>query len=176
VAAETSKAKIIVRPGPHLDKVEILSFLIEPFEDVFAVIPVVNGTRLPEIALAFERDQRFEPAGGYGGLIPQWLKYGPLNKYFLGQFEPDEYFAKMGRIYLLGCGECGDVGCWPLTARVITSPATVIWDSFEQPFRRERDYSRFGPFVFEAGQYREAVTVLWTDVSARMVEDADAER
>jgi hypothetical protein len=35
-----------------------------------------------------------------------------------------------------------------------------MWDSFQQPHRKERDYSDFGPIVFDAQQYREAVSAL----------------
>jgi hypothetical protein len=72
---------------------------------------------LPEMIASFEREHHFEPAGGYGGLIPEWFKYGPLDRYFLGDFDRDSYFARMDRVYLLGC-QCGEVGCWPLIARI----------------------------------------------------------
>jgi hypothetical protein len=67
---------------------------------------------------------------------------------------------KLGDIYLLGC-QCGEVGCWPLTTRVTVNNNRVLWDSFRQP-HRERDYSRFGPFVFDLDQYRNAVALLAT--------------
>jgi hypothetical protein len=76
----------------------------------------------------------------------------------------------MKRIYLLGCGSCGEVGCWPLLARVEMGVEEVWWDSFEQPFRRQRDYSGFGPFVFAAKQYREAVESLWYEIRTRIPE------
>jgi hypothetical protein len=156
----------------RMDENARVSFSIQPFEEVFAVTPVVNEIPLAEMALTFEREQRFEPTGGYGGLIPQWFKYGALDHYFLGEFEPNSYFARMGRVYLLGCGGCGEVGCWPLTARIGTSVESVVWDSFQQTHRPERDYSRFGPFVFEGNQYREAVAAFRVAFSAR-VPDAE---
>jgi hypothetical protein len=152
-------------------KISNLSFSTQPFENAFSVTPLVDGAPVSEMASAFERDRRFEPAGGYGGLIPQWFKYGPLDKYFLGQFEEGSYFAKMGRIYLLGCRDCGEAGCWPLTARVDVREGTVSWDTFEQPFRRERDYSGFGPFAFDASQYGEALATLLRDFSGRIRSD-----
>jgi hypothetical protein len=30
---------------------------------------------------------------------------------------------------LLGC-DCGEVGCWPLEARIIADAETVIWTGF----------------------------------------------
>jgi hypothetical protein len=120
----------------------------------------IRCVSLTEIVSAFEHENAFDPIGGYGGLIPGWFKYGPLDKYFLGEFSLESYFGKMGRIYLLGCGDCGEVGCWPLVARVSVTPTTVLWDSFEQPHRRQRDYSKLGPFVFSVEQYRKAVGEL----------------
>jgi hypothetical protein len=151
-----------------MDENARVSFSIQPFEGVIAITPVVNGTPLTEMVLTFERGQRFEPAGGYGGLIPQWFKYGSLDHYFLGEFEENNYFAQMGRVYLLGCGDCREVGCWPLTARIRANSESVVWDSFQQPHRPERDYSEFGPFVFEAQQYREAVAAMRVVFSARV--------
>jgi hypothetical protein len=79
-----------------------LSFSVQPFADVLAVIPIINGLPLSETVSAFEREHHFEPAGGYGGLIPRWFNYGSLKLYFLGMFEPGSYFAKMGAHLCLG--------------------------------------------------------------------------
>jgi hypothetical protein len=143
-----------------MNQVSNLSFSVHPFEGTLAITPMVDGIPLSEIVSAFEREQVFNPIGGYGGLISGSFEYSPLDKYFMGEFSPDCYFGKMGRIYLLGCGGCGEVGCWPLLARVSVNPIEVLWDSFEQPHRRERDYSKLGPFVFSAEQYRKAVSDL----------------
>src|ERR1017187_1282779 len=135
------------------------SFSIQPFEKTHAIIPHVNGTSLVEMVSTFEREQGFDPIGGYGGLIPGYFKYGPLDKYFLGDFEPNSYFANLGSIYLLGC-DCGEVGCWPLTSQIVTEGDSVKWAAFRQEHRPERDYSAFGPFVVDADQYRHAVADL----------------
>jgi len=142
-----------------MERTARVSFTIQPLEGTVVVMPLVDGTLLSEMIAAFEREQHFEPAGGYGGLIPEWFKYGPLDRYFLGDFESDSYFARMGRVYLLGC-QCGEVGCWPLLARIRVGDESVTWDSFQQPHRKERDYSGFGSVVFDAQQYREAVAAL----------------
>ena len=73
-------------------------------------------------------------------MIPEWLKYGALDRYFLGDFEKDSYFARLERVYVLGC-QCGEVGCWPLLARISIGDASVTWDFFQQPHRKERGYS-----------------------------------
>lgn len=142
-----------------MEKKAKVSFNVQPFEGTFSITPVVDGTPLPEITAAFEHEQHFEPAGGYGGLIPEWFQYGALDRYFLGDFEQNSYFARLNRVYLLGC-TCGEVGCWPLLARIRTEGESVLWDSFEQPHRKDRDYSGLGPIVFNAEQYREAVAAL----------------
>jgi len=136
-----------------------LSFSIQPFEGVFSIVPLLDGTPLTEMVLSFEGEKHFEPPGGYGGLIPQWFKYGSLSRYFLGDFEPDSYFARLGYVYLLGC-QCGEVGCWPLGACIKPGLETVVWDSFRRPHRPERDYSDLGPMVFEADQYQQVVAGL----------------
>ena len=144
-----------------------LSFSIQPFLEVFAIVPILDGTPLTEMILSFEREKHFEPAGSYGGLIPQWFKCGSLNRYFLGDFDQDSYFWRLGYVYLLGC-ECGDVGCWPLAACIKPGLESVIWDSFRQPHRPERDYSQFGPIDFEADQHLQAVAGLDMEFSIRV--------
>lgn len=61
----------------------------------------------------------FDPVGGYGGLIPESFNFGTLDRYFLGDFEPNSYFAEIGGVYLLGC-DCGEVGCWPTSRRRVS--------------------------------------------------------
>ena len=53
------------------------AFPIQPYESVLAITPALNGASLTDMASAFECEHHFEPAGGYGGLIPQWFEYGP---------------------------------------------------------------------------------------------------
>jgi hypothetical protein len=134
-----------------------LSFAIEPLKyhpEELSLTPVLNGTPLSELALLFEREHGFEPAGGYGGLVPNWFSYGSLERYFFGESD-DEYFAN--GCYLLGCGDCGEVGCWPLQGRISKEGNAVIWDSFIQPHRPLRAYSDFGPFFFDLEPYSAAV-------------------
>jgi hypothetical protein len=139
-----------------MDSIVELTFLIEPIEDhpeELSLTPVVSGIPLTQLVTDFERERNFDPVGGYGGLVPNWLSYGSLERYFEGQSD-DELFAD--GFYLVGC-ECGDVGCWPLLARIERRGAHIVWDSFAQPHRPMRDYSQFGPFVFEATRYRATV-------------------
>ena len=103
-----------------------------------------------------KKEQARDIAGGYAGLVIEFFKYPPLSQYYMVEGDEDGYWKSEGGIYLLGC-ECGEVGCWPLIARVTSTANTVTWDGFKQPHRAERDYSKFGPFIFDAEQYQSAI-------------------
>jgi hypothetical protein len=123
---------------------------------VAALTVCIDGIRLSDLAKAFETAKGYnDPAGGYGGIVPAHSRLGPLDSYFLGLEEPVEAGGP-GEIYALFC-ECGEAGCWPLTARVAISPESVRWGGFSQPHRLARDYSDFGPFTFDREQYVAAV-------------------
>ena len=66
------------------------------------------------------------------------------------------HWARRGVIALLGC-DCGEVGCWPLESQVLIENDLVTWRGFAQPFRPQRDYGTFGPFIFRKSQYDGAV-------------------
>ena len=123
------------------------------------VMPMVDGAPLSELVSRFEELQHFEPAGGYGGLIPEWFHYGPIGRYLMGQIESDSMWTRMDGVYVLGC-QCGEVGCWPLVCRIEADGDSIRWHRFRQPHRPDRDYGGFGPFVFHAEQYREAVAAV----------------
>lgn len=147
----------------------VLSFLIKPLDDhgpaVLTVTPVVDGTPLSELIECFEREQGFEPAGGYGGIIPDLFDFGPLDRYFLGESE-SEYFSHDRACYLLGC-QCGEVGCWPLSARISKTETEIVWDRFAQEHRLHRDYSHFGPLRFEIMRYSTTIVELKSRFKAR---------
>lgn len=119
---------------------------------------MLDGTPLTDMISAFESKAAFDVVGGYGGLIPEFFNYGPLDQYFFGKSPVTDDEA---RIYLLGC-ECGEVGCWPLTCVVDLQPDTVVWHSFQQPHRPNRDYLAFGRFTFDISQYNSAIQLLST--------------
>jgi hypothetical protein len=150
-----------------MESKDLLSFSVGEFRSytppLFAVTPSVDGSSLSEMVTVFEQQQGFEPAGSYGGLIPDWFNYGRLDQYFLGRGESS--FWAQG-VYLLGC-ECGEVGCWPLQCQIRIDGNDVVWEQFSQPYRPERDYSSFGPFVFDGEQYRKAVADLEAGWPAR---------
>jgi len=122
--------------------------------EVLTIVPVLNAVSLTDMITHFEREKNFEPVGGYGGLVPTYYRYGPLDQYFMA--ESSNEGSTGDDKYLLGC-ICGEVGCWPLTARIVKTETSVVWDHFKQPHRPDRDYSDFGPFIFEIQQYRVAI-------------------
>ncbi len=137
-----------------------LSFTVVPLSDgepALSIVPLVDGVRLTKLIEDFERACRFEPAGGYAGLVPCNFNFGPLDQYFMAASTEPIFEHK--RHYLLGC-QCGEVGCWPLEAHILTTERQVSWEDFKQPFRQERDYSSFGPFKFDIDQYRRAVSEM----------------
>lgn len=122
--------------------------------DLLEVTPVVDGSPLTSLVTAFEEAKGYsDPAGGYGGLIPAFHRYGPAEAYYLGRAATGPF---CGCIYVLGC-ECGEVGCWPLWANVTVTDDEVTWSGFNQPYRKMRDYSDFGPFVFRRTDYERAI-------------------
>jgi hypothetical protein len=91
----------------------------------------------------------------YGGL-PLGSGLGPALAHYLGR---GDLFVECGRVLLLGC-TCGDWGCYPLFAWVDVNADVVRWADFEQPNHPERDYSGFGPFVFDRTEYESAIEKL----------------
>ncbi|MFD5095154.1 hypothetical protein ACFWMR_31440 [Amycolatopsis thailandensis] len=120
---------------------------------VLEVVPRVDGTPLTDLIDKFETDAGMRPSGdAYGGLVPQFFRFGPMEDHFHGR--PGD-----AKTPLLGC-ECGEWGCWPLLARITTTDDLVIWDAFEQPHRPARDYTGFGPFRFDRHRYDDALGKL----------------
>jgi hypothetical protein len=85
-----------------------LSFVVQPFEGTLSVTPAVNGSLLSDLVLGFEQEHHFEPAGGYGGLVPTWFDYGPLHSYFLGDFAPGAILQSKVRF----TSSAANVGKW----------------------------------------------------------------
>jgi len=129
-----------------------ITFELRPFDqDCRQLVPVVGADLLSDLVTDFERTQAYEPAGGYGGLVLEYYKFGDLARYLVGEQTP----WPGARVPLLGCA-CGDWGCWPLVANVSAAEGFVSWDAFAQPHRPGRDYSGFGPFRFDEASYRHA--------------------
>lgn len=111
-----------------------------------AVVPLIDGTPLAEWVDIFETVEDMRPAGDmYGGFLRSELGDGP--------FRPGR------NVLVLGCS-CGHADCWPLYARITADEDTVVWDQFQHPRRKERDYSGFGPYRFDRAQYEQTLREL----------------
>jgi hypothetical protein len=129
---------------------------------VLEVVPRIDGIALAELIDRFEAEAGMQPAGGaYGGLIPQFFRFGPMGDHFHGRSAE----AMGPKTPVLGCA-CGEWGCWPLMARITVTADLVVWDSFEQPHRTARNYTAFGPFQFDCRQYDDAVRALTETISS----------
>ncbi|MFI9561456.1 hypothetical protein [Nonomuraea endophytica] len=127
-----------------------------PDLQVHEVVPRIDGHLLLDLIDRFETGSGMRPAGDvYGGLIPAYYRYGPLDEHFLGK----ENSGLGPKTAVLGC-ECGEVGCWPLMTRITLTGDLVVWDAFEQVHRPNRDYAAFGPFLFDRAQYGQALGAL----------------
>lgn len=137
----------------------VLSFKFERTDGGSAKItPCIDGVSLADLAASFEAETGYnDPAGGYGGIVPDHFRLGPLQTYFLGQEGPTEC-GDQGQISALFC-DCGEAGCWPLVTHVRLDDDRVIWEGFGQPHRPGRDYSTFGPFEFRRADYDKAVAL-----------------
>lgn len=76
--------------------------------------------------------------------------------HFLGH--PAQEFAdpSASTTPVLGCS-CGVWDCWPLRTVITTTPETVTWSSFRQPFRKEWGELAMGPYVFARPAYEAAL-------------------
>ncbi|MCF6378994.1 hypothetical protein L2K70_15360 [Nocardioides KLBMP 9356] len=113
----------------------------------------VNGRPLQEHAADIERDYDPSLAGSYAGLSPHVV--GSIHHY-LGR--PRASWFQDGDTVLLGC-DCGEWGCWPLTAVVVVMRDTVRWSGFRTG-HRDWDLGDLGPFEFARHEYVRALGVL----------------
>jgi hypothetical protein len=139
--------------------VKTIGFIIQARPDLGAVtevVPSIDGAKLTDLVSDFEHRAGMESGSTpYGGLIPAYFNFGPLDLHFLGASS----HHSDGVVPLLGC-TCGEWGCWPLLARIVVAEDSVTWTDFQQPYHKERDYSGFGPFSFELRQYKSGLAQL----------------
>jgi hypothetical protein len=121
---------------------------IEPHVDGRSLIEIVKAVELPAATEGREPDL----AGAYYGLTLTDEVAWP-SRHFLG--EPVLQWFADGDTVLLGC-QCGDWGCWPLTANVAIEGTQVVWDGFRHG-HRDWSYAGFERFVFDADQYEAAL-------------------
>jgi hypothetical protein len=128
------------------------------------VTPCIDGAALSDLVTAYETQRGYDdPAGGYGGIVPEYMRYGPIDDYFLGRgLSPCR--NEDGAQYLLGC-QCGEVGCWPLMGRIVALAGVYEWRDLHNPCRDARDYSGLGPYRFEAAAYEQAARQLKKDLA-----------
>jgi hypothetical protein len=81
---------------------------------------------------------------------------GDPVRHFLGDPAPEFADPSTGTTPLLGCS-CGLWGCWPLLATITTTPETVTWSSFRQPFRKKWGELAMGPYTFARPAYETAL-------------------
>jgi hypothetical protein len=136
-----------------------VGFLARPRADlgqVIEIVPAIDDAELTDLVQAFEQRAGMETRStSYGGLIPSYFNFGSIDDHFLGVARRE----LNRKSPLLGC-LCGEWGCWPLLARIVVAEDSVTWSEFEQPHRKGRDYSAFGPFSFVRTQYERALVEL----------------
>lgn len=69
------------------------------------------------------------------------------------------------RVSLYACGECGDIGCGALTARIEVRESEVVWSDFGfennyVEFVDREGYARLGPFTFDREEYESLLRSL----------------
>jgi len=144
-----------------------IDFNVDPFEDepdCHVVMPAIDGVSLAELVEEFERRQEFEPSGRIRRPCPGALS---LRTRFGALRWGGRHVCRNGRVPLLGCS-CGEWGCWPLLARITATDEHVTWSDFRQPNRPDRDYSAFGSFVFDRGDYFDAVDAISADWNKKL--------
>lgn len=132
----------------------VLSLRDEGLDGERVLLPVVDGRPLVDLVAEYEVARGYDPAGAYAGLHVERFRFGDLASYFQGS--GPMAWPRRGLLWLLGC-DCGEVGCWPLEARVTVVGDRVTWSDFVQPYRPAWSYEGFGPFVFDRHQYEAAV-------------------
>jgi hypothetical protein len=133
--------------------IQVLGFDLTSAPVAVSVVPTIDGIRLTEIVHDFELSKGYLPAGAYGGLIPWFFNFGPLDQHYEGR----GFCAPQAVV--LGC-ECGEWGCWPLLASVTADAGSVTWSEFSQSHRPGWDYEAMGTFRFDRLQFDSAVQDL----------------
>jgi hypothetical protein len=131
----------------------VLGFDLLAAHGVVSVVPTIDGARLTDIVHSYERTRGYVPTDAYGGLIPSWFNFGPLEQHHEGR----GFCAPQAVV--LGC-ECGGWGCWPLLVSVTTEAGSVTWSEFSQPHRPSANYQAMGAYRFERPQFGSAVQDL----------------
>ena len=102
----------------------------------------INGRGLADLAADVERAFDASLAGSCSGLAPYVVHdiHHHLER-------PRASWFEGGDTVLLGC-DCGEWGCWPLTAKVTVMHSTIRWSGFRNG-HRDWDLQDLGPFEFD---------------------------
>lgn len=132
---------------------------IEIFINGQNLLDLVRETELPYAA----QEGHPELAGHYIGLPVSVA--APPSLHLLGTPNP-LYSGSENRADILEC-PCGEPGCWPLQAKIVTIKDAVMWGNFVQPHRGENrppekqwNHEAMGEFTFDRTQYENALAHL----------------
>jgi hypothetical protein len=121
---------------------------------------VINAARLKNLAKQVElpfaiAEGHKSIAGSYEGLALAVVEH-PSDHY---RGRPTLSWFEDGDTVLLGC-ECGEWGCWPLTADIKYGEQLVRWSNFRNGHRADWGLSGLGPFEFDRTAYDAAIQQL----------------
>lgn len=144
---------------------DTVRFTVDDSAGTTEIMITISGAPLIDLARTAEQpwaDGEGNPhlAGSYMGLGP-WA-IGGSSAHFLTQ--PRAVWFGDGDTVLLGC-DCGEWGCWPLTADISASDDRVVWTHFRQG-HRDWDLSTLGPFTFARAAYEQALHELDEELRA----------
>ena len=117
-------------------------------------VPVIDDVALTELVAAFETARGWEPAGGSAA---RWFEPQRPGEVVHELSPGRRRWVRRRPGSLLEC-DCGVPGCWPLRAVVSSEGSDVRWPDFAQPHGPAWDHTDVGPFVFDGGTCRAAVT------------------
>lgn len=139
------------RPRTYDGDMNRVDFILAPEGGCLRIevdgVPLEEHARRAELRSA-KADRQEHLAGAYAGLTRIDAVRWP-SRHFLGS--PALPGIDNGTV-LLGC-DCGDWGCWPLTAQVDLTPTTVTWHHFRNEHRPTWNHTTLGPFKFNRPQY-----------------------
>lgn len=139
---------------PHTLEFRLVPWFYQGEARATAVVPVIDGVSLVDLASEFERSHNYDQPGKYCGYNAEYV-HNAFN------YHRDDLGHYQGRnVELLSCNGCFEDGCWPLEASIAMEPDTVIWQDFRQPHRIKRNYKGLGPYEFDRRQYQAAMASL----------------
>lgn len=130
---------------------------VEPWAPTGTLLtPFVDGRSFVDLVTEYEESHGWEDAGIRKGLVLGKEDFQDLPQYLL-HARTLLQFGTTGTV-LIGCS-CGNIDDGPFFANVLVAHNQVTWREFRNPMADdlEWDYSDLGPFVFDRGQYEQAI-------------------